>query len=206
MLLFRFNPTKRINRFFKILRKLPSWSVRFIIYLIAVFLFRIRVKGKENLPLKGGALLVANHVTLIDALFIIASVPRMVRFVMTKKVYKNPKIHWFFKLMNMIPIDVGNSKTALTEFNELCQKEINDGNVVCIFAEGQLSRNGHLQGFKKGIEHIGKGINAPIIPLHMEGLYEVPLAINAITKKTNPFTFKHLYFAHFTLPQTLPPY
>mgnify|MGYP003692211057 CR=1 FL=1 len=200
---------KGSNRKFNLLKlitKWPSWTIRFLFYLIAVFLFKIKVNGKLNLPKSGGALLVSNHVTLIDALFIIASVPRMVRFVMIKKVYEKPILHWFFKLMNMIPIEVGNSKEALLAFNHRCQDEINAGNVVCIFAEGQLSRNGHLQGFKKGIEHIAKGIKAPIIPLHMEGLHQVPLATDPTTQQMNPFSFTYLFKKIFvTIGEALPP-
>lgn len=177
----------------KVMCKLPSWSIRYTFYLLAKCFFNIKVTGQGNLPTRGGALLVANHVTFIDSFFIIASVPRMVRFVMIKKVYDNPLLHWFFKLMNMIPIDTKNSKEALEDFNQRCQDEINAGNIVCIFAEGQLSRNGHLQGFKKGIEHIAKGINAPIIPLHMEGLHKVPLAVNPVLGKMNSFAVKHLF-------------
>ena len=192
--------------FLKTILRWPSWTIRFIIFLIAVSFFKIRVKGQKNLPNDSGALLVSNHVTLLDALFIIAAVPRMVRFVMIKKVYDKPFVHYFFKLMNMIPIDVGNSKNALEDFNNLCQKEINEGNVVCIFAEGQLSRNGHLQGFKKGVEHIAKGIKAPIIPLHMEGLHQVPLAINPVTHKLNPFSFVYLFKKVFvTIGEELSP-
>jgi len=94
----------------------------------------------------------------------------------------------------MVPIETGKNKDYLEQFNAFCQRKINEGNWVCIFAEGQISRNGHLLGFKKGLEHIGKGIGEnPIIPIHIDGLLGTPLSYDNIQKKTNKFKRTHLF-------------
>ena len=155
---------------FIVLLRIPSMLVRFLFFVTANLIYKIRVKGDHLLKEVKGALLIVNHISLLDAFVIVASVPRNVRFVMLKDIYENPWFNWLFKRLNMIPVPKEKTPESLDEFNRICQEEINAGHIVCIFPEGQLSRNGHVQGFKKGIEHIAKGIDAPIIPMHMEGL------------------------------------
>jgi len=144
-----------------------------LIWLILKLFFRLRIQGTEFFPTKGGALLIANHVSLLDALIISVSVPRQVRFVMLKNVYDNPSLNWLFRMFKMVPVPNARTKDALEEFNNICQAVINQGDVLCIFPEGQLSKNGHLHGFKKGVEHIMAGVSAPVIPMHMDGLHGV---------------------------------
>lgn len=173
-----------------VLLRIPSMLIRFIFFMTASLLYKIRVQGTDHLKEVKGALLIANHISLLDAFVIVASVPRNVRFVMLKEIYENPWFHWFFKRVNMIPVPSKKTTEALEEFNKICQDEINAGHVVCIFPEGQLSRNGQVQGFKKGIEHISKGINAPIIPMHMEGLNHSFFTFNLGTGKVIMPRFK----------------
>ncbi|MDN5199765.1 MFS transporter [Fulvivirgaceae bacterium BMA10] len=148
----------------------PAMMVRFIFYVAANLIYKVKINGQENLPKKNGALLIANHVSLMDAFLIAASVPRNVRFIMLKEVYDHWLFHWWFKRLNMIPIPSDRNGVSMEAFNKICQGEINKGHIVCIFPEGQISRIGHLLGFKKGLEHIAKGIEAPIIPMHIDGL------------------------------------
>ena len=88
------------------------------------------------------------------------SVPRMLRFVVDQQIHDFFLWKWFMKRLNMVPISRKLDKVKLEEFNELCRKEVNSGHVLCIFPEGQISRVGHLLEFKKGIEHIAKGVDA----------------------------------------------
>jgi acyl-[acyl-carrier-protein]-phospholipid O-acyltransferase/long-chain-fatty-acid--[acyl-carrier-protein] ligase len=149
--------------------KVPAMLVRFIADSLAKIYFRYEVEGKENIPKRSGALLVANHISLMDFLMIVATIPRQVRFVVAKDVYDFWAWSWLTKRMNLIPIATKGGPERLKAFNEACQREINAGHVVVIYPEGQISRIGHLLEFKKGVEHIARGIDAPIIPVHMEG-------------------------------------
>ncbi|MCK5369235.1 MAG: 1-acyl-sn-glycerol-3-phosphate acyltransferase, partial [Cyclobacteriaceae bacterium] len=144
---------------------IPAMMVRFIADSIAKLYFKYDVSGANHIPQKSGALLIANHQSLLDPFIIVAAIPRMVRFVMAREIYENPFIHWLVKRMNVIPVTADIGKNRLDEFTRLCQEEINNGHLVCIFPEGQISRIGHLLEFKKGVEHISEGIDAPIIPI-----------------------------------------
>ncbi|MBL4654674.1 MAG: MFS transporter [Bacteroidia bacterium] len=162
---------------------IPAMLVRFIFFITAHSFFKLKIIGIENIPKKSGALIVANHISLMDSFLVAAAVPRMLRFVMLKKVYEVPILNWFFKKMNMIPIAGKSTPETLAEFNQRCQEEINNGHVVCIFPEGQITRIGQLLEFKRGIEHIASGIDAPIIPLNMDGVVGSPFSYVTGTSK-----------------------
>lgn len=170
---------------------------RFFKSLIVIFtkiIFKIEVKGLENIPEKGGALIISNHVSFLDNLVLVSSIKRDLGFVMAAKVYKSFMLHWLLKRLPMVPIETGGNKDYLETFNKKCQDTLNSGNLVCIFAEGQISRNGHLLAFKKGLEHIGKGLNedVKIIPIHIDGLIGTPLSYDNINKQTVKFSLKKL--------------
>lgn len=170
----------------------PAKSIRFLVILLGKLLFKANVRGVQNIPKKGGALLISNHVSFLDFALIALAVPRMVRFVMAKNIYENKWAHWILKRLNMIPISPRGGPKSLREFNKLCQDEINAGNIVVIFAEGTVTRNGHLLEFKRGMEHIASGITAPIIPIHMEGVIGSPLSFTPQNNKPTSFKVRFL--------------
>lgn len=176
MAVFQFTAVVAAATFVLTLLQIPAMLLRFIFLVLAHTVYRIRIKGGKHIPKQSGALIVANHLSFMDALLIVAAVPRMVRFVMNKSIYDHPLLNWFFKRMNMIPVSGNSSRESLEQFNATCREEINKGHVVCIFAEGQVSRNGNLLGFRKGIEHIAKGMDAPIIPLNMDNVVGGPFS------------------------------
>ena len=147
----------------------PAMMLRFVAYIITHSYFKIEIHGQEKLPLKSGALLVANHFSLMDPFLVVAAAPRMLRFVMDRKIYEYPLWNWLMKRLNMIPVGGRLDAAEREEFNKVCQQEVNSNHVLCIFPEGQISRIGHLLEFKKGIEHIAKGIEVPIIPIMIKG-------------------------------------
>ena len=170
----------------------PTKSIRFIVRMFGKLLFKTKIEGTENIPKKSGALLIANHVSFLDFILIAIAVPRMVRFVMYRDIYEKKYLRWILKKMNMIPISPRGGANNLDDFNKLCQDEINAGHVVVIFAEGTVTRNGHLLEFKRGLEHIAEGIEAPIIPIHMEGVIGTPLSFAIHNKKATAFKPKFL--------------
>jgi acyl-[acyl-carrier-protein]-phospholipid O-acyltransferase/long-chain-fatty-acid--[acyl-carrier-protein] ligase len=155
---------------FYVLRLLPDVSVRFVLWLLTHTIYRIRVAGQENIPLRGPALLVSNHVSFVDAILIGASMPRFIRFMLHREYYDNRWLNWFFRLMKAIPV-ITTSRRGIVESLRRARQEIDAGEVVCIFAEGAISRNGHLLPFKRGFEKIVAGSSVPIIPVHLDRVW-----------------------------------
>jgi acyl-[acyl-carrier-protein]-phospholipid O-acyltransferase/long-chain-fatty-acid--[acyl-carrier-protein] ligase len=155
---------------FYILHALPDVFIRFVLWLLTHTLYRIRILGEQNIPLRGPALLVSNHVSFVDALLIGASIPRFIRFMLHRDYYEMKWLSWLFRLMKSIP--VGTSKRRdIVESIRRPRKELQAGHVVCIFAEGAISRTGHLLPFKRGFEKVVEGTDISIIPVHLDQMW-----------------------------------
>jgi acyl-[acyl-carrier-protein]-phospholipid O-acyltransferase/long-chain-fatty-acid--[acyl-carrier-protein] ligase len=152
-----------------VLRLLPHICARFVLWLLTHTFYRIRVAGQENIPLRGAALLVSNHVSFVDAILIGASMPRFIRFMLHREYYENRWLKRFFRLMKVIP--VATTPRGIIESLRAARREVEAGEVVCIFAEGAISRTGHLLPFRRGFEKIVEGSNVPIIPVHLDRLW-----------------------------------
>ncbi|HIJ64665.1 MAG TPA: MFS transporter [Candidatus Hydrogenedentes bacterium] len=150
---------------------LPMFLFRFMMWCLGHSIYRLKVFGAENIPEKGGALLIANHTSFIDAFVITASTDRLVRFVMFQGMYDLPWIKPFAKLFGAIPVAATNSPRELLESLKTATKAVESGEIVCIFAEGQITRTGQILPFRKGFERIMKGLDAPIIPVHLDRLW-----------------------------------
>ncbi len=153
-----------------VLRLLPDVSARFILWLFTHSLYRIRVVGLDNIPRHGPALLVSNHVSFVDAILLGASMPRFIRFMLHREYYDSRWFNWFFRLMKSIPV-VPTSRRGIVESLRRARAELEAGEVVCIFAEGAISRTGHLLPFRRGFEKIVEGSNIPIIPVHLDQVW-----------------------------------
>jgi acyl-[acyl-carrier-protein]-phospholipid O-acyltransferase/long-chain-fatty-acid--[acyl-carrier-protein] ligase len=153
-----------------VLRLLPDVSVRFVLWLLTHSLYRIRVAGAQHIPRQGAALLVSNHVSFVDAFLIGASLPRMVRFMLLREYYDIRYLNWLFRLMKVIPV-VPTTRRGIVESLRRARAELEGGEVVCIFAEGALSRIGHLLPFKRGFEKIVEGSTIPIVPVHLDQVW-----------------------------------
>lgn len=152
---------------------LPDFFVRFVVMLLTRCFYRLRCSGIRNLPAQGGALIVANHVSMMDAIWICAVQQRRIRFVMSRK-YLDTCGWWMkglLKLGGVIPIHEEDPAKAILKSLQAARKVIEDGYIVAIFPEGHLSRTGHMLPFKPGFERIVKGTGAPIIPVYIEGGY-----------------------------------
>jgi acyl-[acyl-carrier-protein]-phospholipid O-acyltransferase/long-chain-fatty-acid--[acyl-carrier-protein] ligase len=146
---------------------LPFFLLRFILWSITNTFYNITAVSRTNLPDKGGALLVANHTSFMDALLILASTDRPIRFIMYKGIYDSLWVKPLAKIMKVIPIATTQSPRELITSLKTATEAIKEGEVVCIFAEGQISRSGQLLPFQKGFQRIMKGVDAPIIPIHL---------------------------------------
>ncbi len=150
---------------------LPDFLVRLVVVLITRVVYRIKVVGEENVPIEGPALIVSNHVSWADSVVLGATQQRRIRFVMDRAIYKNPAMHWLFKLMRVIPISATDSPKKIVAALQQARQAMDDGYLVCIFAEGMITRTGMLGKFHAGFEKIVKGTNYPIIPTYLGGLW-----------------------------------
>src|SRR5437660_7930633 len=142
---------------------LPDSLLRLLLWMLTHSLYRIRVEGRDNIPERGGALFVANHMSWVDALLLIASTDRSIRFLMYEPIYRHPVIHPFARAMGCIPISSEQRPRDLVHSLRAAGGAIEGGDIVCIFAEGQMTRIGQMLPFRRGVERIMKGVNAPII-------------------------------------------
>ncbi|MGH7767876.1 MAG: MFS transporter, partial [Candidatus Binatia bacterium] len=157
-----------------ILALLPDFLIRFTLWLVTHTIYRIRIVGQEHLPFRGPALLVCNHMSHADALLVGASVQRFIRFMMYRPYYEIRWLNWLFRLMKAIPVSARSRRDIVASL-ERAREELRQGHVVCIFAEGAISRTGNLLPFKRGFEKILEGLDAgrdiPIVPVHLDRLW-----------------------------------
>ncbi|MCF7480795.1 MFS transporter [Vibrio sp. J1-1] len=153
-------------------RQVPEFTQRFISYLISHCMYRVSVEGRKYIPEKGAALIVANHVSYVDALILMGTSTRPVRFVMDKSISEMPVLKYVFRHAGVIPI-CSPRKCAETYKQAFAQIEqaLNNQEVVCIFPEGRLTSNGELGEFRPGVETILQRTPVPVIPMALKGLW-----------------------------------
>lgn len=150
---------------------LPEVFIRCLNWLLVHSLYRLKVIGAENIPEEGGALIICNHVSFVDPPVLMAACKRPIRFMIYRPIYEKPVVHQLAKMCRAIPVNNEDSpKEVIRSLNE-AKDAIKKGDIVCIFAEGELSRIGHLLSFKKGFERIMKGLDAPIIPAYIDQIW-----------------------------------
>lgn len=150
----------------------PEFLMRFLTWVLVNVMYRVKVRGLENIPERGPALIVCNHVSFMDPLVIGGSVRRPVRFVMDHKIFKVPVLNFIFRTARAIPIapaheDRGEMQKAFDRIDA----ELADGEVVCIFPEGKLTRDGEMNEFKRGVEKILERRPVPVVPMALRGLW-----------------------------------
>lgn len=150
---------------------LPQATIRFLVWLGSQTIYRVRVYGHEHLPETGGALLVANHVTWVDAAFILIGSSRPVRMLAYADYIKGFGVRWLTRTMGVIPVNPGEGPKSIIRSLETARQAIRNGELVCIFAEGSLTRTGQLQPFQRGLLKIVAGTGAPVIPVYLDGLW-----------------------------------
>ncbi|MGS1077804.1 MFS transporter [Pseudoxanthomonas beigongshangi] len=151
----------------------PEFLMRFLSWVLVRFLYRLRLHGIEKyVPDEGPALLVCNHVSYMDALLLAASIPRPVRFVMYYKIFNIPVMSWIFRTAKAIPIAGARENPELMQraFDEIDQA-LADGEIVGIFPEGALTRDGDIAPFKSGVEKILERRPVPVVPMALKGMW-----------------------------------
>lgn len=153
-----------------LLTLVPEFTVRFLLWLATHSVYKIRIEGAKNVPRTGPALIVANHTSMADGLLVQACIQRFVRFMVYKPIYQAPLLNWMFRQGHSIPVSAKPRDAA--EAIEIARAELKAGHVVCIFAEGGITRTGNLLKFRRGMEKIMEGLDdVPIVPVHLDGLW-----------------------------------
>lgn len=156
----------------------PEFMMRFLSWVLVRSLYRLRVRGVEqHVPDEGAAVIVCNHVSYMDALMLAASIPRPVRFVMYYKIFQIPVMSWIFRTAKAIPIAGAKEDPALMQraFDEI-DAALAEGELVGIFPEGALSKDGEIAPFKSGVERIleranGNGRPVPVVPMALRNMW-----------------------------------
>jgi acyl-[acyl-carrier-protein]-phospholipid O-acyltransferase/long-chain-fatty-acid--[acyl-carrier-protein] ligase len=147
-----------------LLVRLPLWILRHTLY-------RVHIHGAENIPAAGPALVVSNHVSHIDALLIMLAQKRRIRFMIWAPFLGIPFLRWLLRFLRVIPIDGSKGPRAIIQALRQASDALAAGDVVCIFAEGGITRTGFLLPFHRGMEQIVKRTPVPIIPVCLDHVW-----------------------------------
>lgn len=154
-----------------IIWQLPVTMIRFLFWVFAKLVYRMRVFGREHVPREGGVLLVPNHVSWVDGILLLVAAPRPIRYVAYAGHVYNPWLHWLARMFEVIPIKADGGPKALIQSLKTARSALEAGQCVCIFAEGQLTRTGQMQPFQGGFLKIVEGTGAPIVPVYLHGMW-----------------------------------
>ncbi len=157
---------------FYIFMLVPEYFLRFVAFLLTRFAYRFKVRGGENIPAEGAAILVCNHVAFVDPVLLMAASPRPIRFIMDHQIFAIPVLGWFFRLLKAIPIaSQRDDPEAYEKAFAAARTTLDEGELLCIFPEGVLTRNGQLGEFKGGVMKLLGNNPVPVVPLALQNLW-----------------------------------
>ncbi len=153
------------------LKILPDALLRLLLVLATHTFYKLKIIGRENIPEKGGALLIPNHVSFVDGLLVMASLDRRVRFIVDQQYYNLPLVKPIAKSLKFIPIASDRGPRVILRALKDAGKYLDEGRLVCLFPEGEITRTGMLNPFRRGLEKILKGRTTPVIPVHLDRVW-----------------------------------
>ena len=157
---------------FYIFMLMPEYLLRFIAFIATRLVYRFKVRGDENIPTAGAAILVCNHVSFVDAVLLMAASPRPIAFIMDHRIFKVPVLGWLFKLAKAIPIAPQREDAAVYEQAFARARQVLDGgDLVCIFPEGAITKDGSLGEFKGGVMKLLETNPVPVVPMALQNLW-----------------------------------
>ena len=157
---------------FYIFMLVPEYLLRFVAFVTARLVYRFKVKDDERIPATGPAILVCNHVSFIDPVLLMAASPRPIAFIMDHQIFRTPLLGWFFKLAKAIPIAPQKiePETYVQAFAR-ARAVLEGGDLLCIFPEGAITRDGELGEFKGGVMKLLESNPVPVVPLALHNLW-----------------------------------
>jgi 1-acyl-sn-glycerol-3-phosphate acyltransferase len=152
--------------------QVPEFLFRFLAWVVVGAAYHVRASGRHHIPARGAALIVANHVSYVDALVLSAASPRPIRFVMDRGIFRIPVLSWLFRQVKVIPIAPAKVDPAMMERAfDLVSEQLREGELVCIFPEGGLTRDGEIARFRPGVSRILERDPVPVVPIALQGLW-----------------------------------
>jgi len=150
----------------------PEFLMRFIVWMLVHSVYRLEKSGLEHIPDEGAALIVANHVSFVDALVIAAASRRPVRFVMDHRIFALPLLNFVFRTGKAIPIAPAKEDPEMMEraFAEVAGA-LRAGDLVCIFPEGRITDTGEIAPFRPGVTRVLADTPVPVVPIALRGLW-----------------------------------
>lgn len=151
----------------------PEYLLRFVAFVLSRIAYRFKITHDERIPVSGAAVLVCNHVSFVDAVLLMAASPRPIRFLMDHQIFRIPVLGWLFRLAKAIPVAPQKTEPATYEAAfSTARAVLQDGELVCIFPEGAITRDGTLQPFKGGVMKLVDGMpELPVIPMALGNLW-----------------------------------
>ena len=152
--------------------QVPEFTMRFLVWILSHTMYRVKHKDLDKIPEKGGAIIVCNHVSYMDALLLAGAVRRPIRFIMFKPIYDLPVLNFIFRTGRTIPIISQHvDKEAYERAFDEISEGLEAGDLLCIFPEGKLTESGAINEFKTGIERILDRNPVPVVPMALKGLW-----------------------------------
>lgn len=150
----------------------PEYLLRFAAWVLTRCVYRLRVQGAERIPAAGAAVLVCNHVSFVDAVVLTAASPRPIRFIMDHRIFAIPVLGALFRLAKAIPVAPRSEDAATYEraFDEAA-RVLREGDLLAVFPEGGITRDGTLGEFKGGVMKILQAHPAPVVPMALNNLW-----------------------------------
>ena len=155
----------------------PEYLLRFVAWVLSRCVYRFRVRGDEHIPTAGAAILACNHVSFVDAVLLMAASPRPIYFLMDHRIFRVPALGRLFRLAKAIPVAPQKDDPATYQAAfERAAQVLKEGDLLAIFPEGGITRDGQLQEFKGGIMKIieraqADGVQAPVVPMALTNLW-----------------------------------
>ena len=162
---------------FYIFMLVPEYLLRFVSWILSHLIYRFKVTGAEQIPQQGAVVLTCNHVSFVDAILLMAASPRPIYFLMDHRIFKTPILGWIFKLAKAIPIaPQREDPVAYEKAFEMAAEVLKAGDVLAIFPEGAITRDGEMAGFKPGLLKIlqsahDDGLTVPVVPMALDNLW-----------------------------------
>jgi 1-acyl-sn-glycerol-3-phosphate acyltransferase len=162
---------------FYIFMLVPEYLLRFVAWVASRCVYRFKVSGDLHIPTEGAAVLVCNHVSFVDAVLLMAASPRPIRFLMDHRIFRVPVLGWLFRLAKAIPIAPQRDDAQAYEAAfEAAARVLGEGELLGIFPEGGITRDGTLQPFKGGVMKLleraqADGVPVTVVPMALTNLW-----------------------------------
>jgi len=169
----------------------PEFLMRFLVWMLIHTIYRVEVKGIENIPESGAVIVAANHVSFVDPLIIGGVIRRPVRFVMYYKIFRIPVLKFIFKTGKAIPIAARHEDgEVLEQAYKRIHEVIRNGNLLGIFPEGSITSDGEIHSFKKGVEKIVREQAVTVVPMALCNLWGSLFSRRDPLHKRRPYKFR----------------